>query len=91
MKNKTIFIDENINISKGENAEQLLKKKNDKIFLNEEKGVVKVTKECWYEAQACEKNHWFNRGKSVNNNRNDYHRDQFDGVSDEIYFIGKRK
>ncbi|MDK2977675.1 MAG: hypothetical protein PWP52_389 [Bacteroidales bacterium] len=72
------FIDEKINILTGDKAVDAQKKENDKKFLDDKKGVYKVSLERWQKAQACEKNHWFVRGIKSENDRNDYHQKQFD-------------
>lgn len=71
------FIDENINILVGAKAVEALKEENDQHYFQNEKGVSKVSKERWIKAQACEKNHWFVRGKKTSNDRNDYHLKHF--------------
>jgi SAM-dependent methyltransferase len=75
---KPYFIDKNINICSGDEALEALKNENDIIFLNDGKGVVKVTIERWHKAQACEKKHWMIKGIKSANDRNDYHYEQFD-------------
>jgi SAM-dependent methyltransferase len=77
-----IFIDENIKILTGEEADKALKLENDKEYYDPEKGVVRVSLERWKKAQTCEKNHWFVRGIKHGNDRNDYHFKQFDGYKD---------
>ena len=79
---KPIFIDEQINILTGSQAIEALRRKNDKQFFDENKGVVKVSRERWKTAQACEKKHWMVNGIQYANDRNDYHFEQFHRYKD---------
>lgn len=72
------FIDKDINITSGEKALDALKKENDLQFIENGKGVVKVSNERWIKAQECEKKHWMTNGIKSGNDRNDYHFRQFD-------------
>jgi SAM-dependent methyltransferase len=79
---KPIFIDGKINILTGNQAIEALRRKNDKQFYNENKGVVRVSLERWKTAQACEKKHWMVKGLKYANDRNDYHFEQFNRYKD---------
>ena len=83
---KKLFIDENINILTNNEAEKALEKENDKIFLSQNAGILKISEERWVKAQNTEKRHWLTRGIKSLNDRNDYHNRQF-----EYYKILKKK
>ena len=79
---KSIFIDENIKISEGNMADNLLKKENDKEFISKNSGINKVTKNRWIKAQKCERKHWMANGLKSFDDRNYYHAKNFRNYSD---------
>jgi SAM-dependent methyltransferase len=83
---KKIFIDENINILTGFEAQKALEKENDKIFLSPDNGILKISEERWVKAQNTEKKHWLTRAITALDDRNEYHYRQF-----EYYNILRKK
>jgi len=75
------FVDKKINISRGKDADDLLKEKNDKQFLKD--GVIKkVSQERWEEAQEYEKHTWcFSEARGMTTDRNEDHMKRFGGYS----------
>lgn len=65
-----IFIDKNINVSKGFEAEQKLTEKNDLHYFDEKDGVKKVDINRWLEAQQYESKTWLEVARGVNDDRN---------------------
>lgn len=85
---KRIHVDENVTVRTDEEANIAFLKENDIAFFEEEKGIVKVTKERWEKAQRTERKHWMEIGKNAKDDRNLYHRDKFDNyksVSDRVF------
>ncbi len=77
--NKKIFIDSDVNILTGEDAERALHKENDAKYFNEREGVSRVEKDRWRTAQKAEKKHWMNLGIRAADDRNYDHADKFGG------------
>jgi len=75
------FVDKNINITRGDEALELIKSKNDKEFLEE--GVVKkVSEERWKEAQEFERNTWcVSNARGMSTDRNEDHMKGFQGYA----------
>ncbi len=67
------YIDENINILTGKDAEEALAKENDGAFVSDNNGIVKVSLERWQKAQLAEHEHWMVFGIGASNDRNDEH------------------
>ena len=78
---KAIFIDENIHILTGREAEIALRKDNDLQFLSDDNGIQRVSFERWQIAQAAERRHWMERGLSKVDDRNYEHFINFDRYS----------
>ena len=75
------FVDKNINITRGDEALELIKSKNDKEFLEE--GVVKkVSLDRWKEAQEFERNTWcVSNARGMSTDRNEDHMHGFQGYT----------
>jgi len=73
-----IFVDQNVNILTGTDAERMLQTKNDALYYREGKGIIQVSKARWKEAQTCERTHWMVKGLESSNDRNDAHYQGFD-------------
>ena len=71
------FVDTNIKIHEGKEAEELLLKKNDSKFLSKE-GIVEISKERWYEAQVYENKTWNIDGLGASDDHNLENISQFD-------------
>ena len=79
---KKIFIDQNINITEGDNAEKLLSERNDKKYLIENVGVPRVDEDRWKEAQSYERKTWCDSpAKNMGTDRNEDHEKQFGGYN----------
>jgi SAM-dependent methyltransferase len=85
---KKIFIDENINITEGDSAEKLLSERNDKRYLIENVGVLKVDENRWKEAQAYERKTWCDSpAKNMGTDRNEDHEKKFGGYNQLNYSL----
>lgn len=77
------FITQDIQIISGETAEKLIKEKNDAKFFSDKKGIIKVDKNRWKEAQNYERNTWcISGGKNCVDDRNLYHKEKFNNYKD---------
>ncbi|MCW3107251.1 MAG: Methyltransferase type 11 [Segetibacter sp.] len=74
---KRIHIDENVTIRTSWEADKAFLKENDLTYFEDEKGVVKVTKERWEKAQRTEFKHWMKLGINAKDDRNFYHAEKF--------------
>ena len=78
---KRIHVDENVTVRTDEEANIAFLKENDIAFFEDNKGIVKVTKERWEKAQRTERKHWMEIGKDAKDDRNYYHKDKFDNYN----------
>lgn len=86
-----IYIDEEIRIVKGVNAEKLLEKNNDlEFFDSNENGIHKVSSNRWEIAQKYEKKTWMNN-KLINDDRNLEHFERFNYLTDLDNLSNKNK
>lgn len=76
---KKIFINEQIKILRGKDAESALEKENDSQFITDTRGITRVTTERWLKAQNFEKLFWMKRNKSEKTDRNEDHYQFFNG------------
>lgn len=77
---KKVYIDPDINIIEGVEAEKLLAAKNDKKYLVENVGIIKVDNERWKEAQKYERKTWCDSpAKNMGTDRNEEHEKHFQG------------
>jgi hypothetical protein len=79
--NKKLYVDKNMTIFTGEQAEHLLHENNDLKFLSESSGIVKVTQDRWMEAQSGEYTAWMEQGRGSSSDRNEDHFKGFDDYS----------
>ena len=75
---KYIHIDSEVRIRTDEEAERALQSENDRGFLSESQGVVRVPLSRWRTAQSTERKHWMTLGIGSSNDRNDEHFQNFD-------------
>lgn len=68
-----IFIDEDIRVLEGAEAQRHLAERNDLPFLDPASGVVAVSPERWALAQRAEQAHWMRRGIGAQDDRNRQH------------------
>ena len=74
------FINENVQVIDGAEAERLIKEKNDAKYFEEKVGIKKVDKSRWREAQNYERYTWcVGGGKYSKDDRNIEHKNHFDG------------
>jgi SAM-dependent methyltransferase len=78
---KRIHVDENVTVRTDEEANIAFLKENDIAFFEDNKGIVKVTKERWEKAQRTERKHWMEIGKESKDDRNIYHKEKFDNYN----------
>jgi SAM-dependent methyltransferase len=77
---KKIYIDKNIHIYEGSLAEELILKHNDKKYLIENVGILKVDSSRWQEAQSYERKTWCDSpAKGMGTDRNEDHEKNFGG------------
>ena len=77
---KKIYIDKDINIFEGSRAEQLITEHNDKKYLVENIGILKVDASRWNEAQCYERKTWCDSpAKNMGTDRNEDHEKNFGG------------
>jgi SAM-dependent methyltransferase len=74
---KYLFVDEKQNIYTGEEAREKIAQNSDKDFLEEGKGVIKVSPERWKQAQSYERHFWMERAKQSDDDRNIEHFNDF--------------
>jgi SAM-dependent methyltransferase len=74
------FIDKEINIFRGEQAEQLLKEVNDSKYI-ENDSILKVDRNRWLDAQHYERKTWMQFGLGLSDDRNFEHYQRFDSYS----------
>jgi SAM-dependent methyltransferase len=72
------YVDEQVNIYTGEEAEKHLAGNNDARFVEAGKGIVRVPVDRWRVAQTAESAHWMKLGIASDNDRNYEHRSNFD-------------
>jgi SAM-dependent methyltransferase len=73
------YVDEQVNIYTGEEAEKHLADNNDAHFVAAGKGIVRVTVDRWKTAQAAETIHWMKLGLGSEDDRNFEHLVNFGG------------
>jgi SAM-dependent methyltransferase len=74
-----LYVDENINVSFGEKAKELLNKNNDIIYYDEEeRGIHKISEQRWKLAQLYEKKTWMQNQINANDDRNFEHFERFE-------------
>jgi SAM-dependent methyltransferase len=71
------FIDENINVFEGEDAQSRLKEKSDLRYADAESGITHVELSRWQEAQRYELRTWLSKYRSAADDRNKYHKIHF--------------
>jgi len=72
-----LFIDKDIKIYQGSEAENLISQKNDSIYI-ENGAILKVDKDRWSEAQHYERKTWMENGLNFSDDRNYEHYQRFD-------------
>jgi 2-polyprenyl-3-methyl-5-hydroxy-6-metoxy-1,4-benzoquinol methylase len=76
-----LFVDKNINVSYGKQAEELIKNQNDDSYYNhEEKGVHKIDSERWEIAQQYERLTWMKNNLYARDDRNLEHLQRFENL-----------
>jgi len=68
-----LYIDENINVYTGEEANDRLLIENDTTFLSNGKGIIRVPLERWKKAQNYERKTWMEKALVANDDRNSKH------------------
>lgn len=74
---KHVYVDRNVRILTGDEAKAALAEDNDRDFLSEGQGVVRVSEERWEAAQHAERRHWMQLGRRASSDRNDEHFEEF--------------
>jgi len=76
---KTLFIDENVTVHHGDDAASRLAAKNDLRFFEAGKGIARVDRARWEEAQRYEKRTWMDLNRGAMEDRNQVHAARFAG------------
>jgi SAM-dependent methyltransferase len=76
---KHIFIDGDTRVFEGDEASALLANRNDRRFYEEGRGVARVDRERWLEAQRYERTTWMERNRGAVDDRNREHLARFFG------------
>ncbi len=74
---KYLYVDRDINVLIGRDAELALQKENDQEFLSADSGITRVSTGRWQTAQAAERKHWIEKGLDTADDRNYDHFIQF--------------
>lgn len=74
-----LFISASASVKSGQDAERLIKRKNDTRYLKKDKGIVKVDRRRWHEAQTYEEKTWMVYNSGASDDRNLDHLNGFDG------------
>ena len=72
-----IFIDKDIKVYQGKEAENLISQKNDSLYI-ESGAILKVDKDRWSDAQYYERKTWMDMGLGISDDRNYEHYQRFD-------------
>lgn len=87
---KKMFIDKELNIFYDDVAKELIDKKNDSIFLNDE-SIVLVSEERWLEAQNYERKTWMVSNKHISDDRNYEHYNRFNSYNELVNYQKNNK
>ncbi len=74
-----IFIDSDVRVFEGDEAATRLASRNDARFYQPGRGVARVDRDRWLEAQTYERNTWMKRGRDARDDRNREHMARFVG------------
>jgi SAM-dependent methyltransferase len=85
-----LFIDKDIKIYQGKEAENLISQKNDSIYI-ENGEILKVDKDRWAEAQHYERKTWMTNGLNFSDDRNYEHHQRFDSYKSIVNYQKKNK
>lgn len=78
MNDTYLYVDEDLRATVGEEARALVEMTNDAKFLEQGKGIVKVPRTRWLQAQRYEKHTWMDDGAHATDDRNEEHAEFFD-------------
>jgi SAM-dependent methyltransferase len=76
-----LYIDENVTVHEGEEAARLLREHAAEVAVDPRNGVARVDDARWREAQRYERRTWMQRGLRAASDRNEHHRDRFEGYT----------
>jgi SAM-dependent methyltransferase len=77
-KEPLLFVGKDLEFVTGPEAAMLLQTTNDSAYIDQVRGVVRVSRERWNSAQKYEHNTWMVAGQEANDDRNEYHASRFD-------------
>ena len=78
---KYLYVDENLNFVTGDEAARALREHSDAAFLDPGKGVVRVPKQRWQQAQKYERDTWLVANAAASDDRNTAHEAGFGGYA----------
>lgn len=84
-----IWIGSPLDVRQGANADEALANKSDAEFWDDETGITKVDHQRWKDAQKFESEGWLHHWRTASSDRNDIHRDGFDGYKDVPQDLGR--
>ena len=85
-----LFIDKDINVYQGDDAEKLISQKNDSIYI-ENGAILKVDRDRWNDAQFYERKTWMENGLGFSDDRNYEHYQRFDSYKSIVEYQKDRK
>lgn len=80
-EDKYLYIDDQLHIVTGDEAARAIREKSDERFLDKQKGVVRVTRDRWTEAQRYERDTWLVAAAEASDDRNADHVKGFNGYA----------
>lgn len=78
---KYLYVDENLHFVTGDEAERALREHSDTAFLDPGRGVVRVPKDRWKQAQKYERDTWLVANADASDDRNTAHEAAFGGYT----------
>jgi len=82
---KKIFVDKEIKVLQGEEAEKMLNIKNDSKYLKDN-AIMSVSYDRWLEAQYYEKKTWMSDNRHISDDRNYHHHQKFDSYIELVNY-----
>ncbi|MGH9424640.1 MAG: methyltransferase domain-containing protein, partial [Thermoanaerobaculia bacterium] len=76
-----LYVDEELHILTGDDAERALREHSDAAYLDPRDGVVRVPRQRWQQAQRYERDTWMVAGAEATDDRNVEHSDGFGGYA----------
>jgi len=78
---RPLYIDENVALHQDEASAARVKARAAEVAVDPRRGVARVERARWEEAQRYERRTWMEHARRVLSDRNEYHRERFGGSS----------